>query len=480
MTLHNDNLVSALLELASDFLARQSTSAISSGGQSISTPFSTTSQSDWAEGVWLWNENGRHLIADLPGRDCPACGHQEHRHLFQSYDGYPYVECLSCGCWYVPLKVEAELFERFFEYCPQAFEVTQRNLKGRQSETSKQSNLERIGGYLDTLVPMLKSTDSIRYLDMGCGLGYSLHAGRTRGFQALGVESSRECIALAVQDGLEVFHVSDKVWQDQQFHLISFWESLEHMVDPVTVLQECSRRLAPHGLLAFSVPNQNSPLVRTLREDCSFINGGYDSPGHINLFNPVTIERLLERSGYKLLALDGQYSLNLAELVSYLLGKHRGAYAMLQSQIIHNDLSEETNALLGAIGPAAALLERVTLIAPILFGFACRKDNADYFSNASERYHKMRYEQLLAQIHRLEPASSNVAVLEQKLSVASGNAAVLEQKLSVASGNAAVLEQKLSVATEHIEHIEDQLLLARNPLRRLARFVRGKFNPPKG
>jgi hypothetical protein len=36
------------------------------------------------------------------------------------------------------------------------------------------------------------------------------------------------------------------------------------------------------------------------------------------------------------------------------------------------------------------------------------------------------------------------------------------------------------VATEHIEHIEDQLLLARNPLRRLARFVRGKFNPPKG
>jgi hypothetical protein len=112
------------------------------------------------------------------------------------------------------------------------------------------------------------------------------------------------------------------------------------------------------------------------------------------------------------------------------------------------------------------LLERVTLIAPILFGFACRKDNADYFSHASERYHKMRYEQLLAQIHRLEPASNNVAVLEQKL--------------SVASGNAAVLEQKLSVATEHIEHIEDQLLLARNPLRRLARFVRGKFNPPKG
>jgi SAM-dependent methyltransferase len=466
MTSHNDHLVSALLELASDFLARQSTGAISSGGQSISTPFSTTSQSDWAEGVRHWNDNGRHLIADLPGRDCPACGHEEHRHLFQSYDGYPYVECLSCGCWYVPLKVEAELFERFFEHCPQAFAVVQRNLQSRQSETSKQSNLERIGGYLDNLVPMLESTDPIRYLDMGCGLGHSLHAARTRGLQATGVESSRECIALAAQDGLAVFHISDKELQNRPFHLVSFWESIEHMVDPAAVLQECLENLAPGGLLAFTVPNQNSPLVRAQREDCSFINGGYDTPGHINLFNPATIERLLERSGYKLLALDGQYGINFEELVSYMLGKHRGAHEMLQDQVIRNDLSGETIALLSAIGPAFALLERITLISPILFGFACRKDDAGHFSQATQRYHQSRCEQLLAQINRMEPASTNVAVLEQKL--------------RMTSDNDAAVEHKLHVALERIESLEDQLLLARNPLRRLARFVRSKLKPPKG
>jgi SAM-dependent methyltransferase len=452
MVPHNDHLASALLGLAAEFLARQPTGHGLSGGQNISTPFSTTSQSDWAEAVQHWNQNGRHLIADLPDRHCPACEHGEHRHLFQSYDGYPCVECLSCGCWSVPLKVEAELFERFFAHCPQAFEVVQRNLQNRQTEASKQSSLDRIGEYLDTLVPMLKSGDSLRYLDMGCGLGQSLLAARARGLQATGVESSRECIALAVQEGLEVIHASEDGLEGRQFHLISFWESLEHMVDPAAVLKDCATHLAPGGLLAFTVPNQNSPLVRSQREDCSFVNGGYDTPGHINLFNPATIERLLDRSGYSLLALDGQYGLDLSELVSYLLGKQRSAYTLLKGESVHNDLSEESNATLRAIGPAFAVLERLALITPIMFGFACRKKDTQIFSQLIADYRESRRERMLVQIRTLEPVPSDIAVLQQKW----------------------------YAAVERINELEDQLRVARNPLRRLVRFVRSKLNTPKG
>ncbi|MDZ4730687.1 MAG: class I SAM-dependent methyltransferase [Xanthomonadales bacterium] len=447
-----NHLVFVLLRLAAEIAARETHAAEASSAYGISTPFSTTTQSDWAEGVRLWNESGRHLIAGLTKRHCPACGQDDARSLFQSYDGYPYVECIPCGCWYVPLKVEAELFERFFTENPKAFEVLQRTLEGRSTENSRQSNLERIGAYLDELIPLLSGTSPLRYLDMGCGLGHSLQAAHARGLQATGVESSRECIALSTKTGFKVFHVSDHGLQQQQFNLISFWESLEHMVEPATVLQDCLQHLAPNGLLAFSVPNQNSPLVRMQREDCSFVNGGYDTPGHINLFNPETIERLLDRCGYRLLALDGQYGLDLSELVSYALGKQRGAYSLLQGRVTDNKLSEENNYLLRSIGLPVALLERLALATPILFGFACRKEDAAHFEQRVSDYQKLRREKLLAHILEIEPVHGDIALLQSQLASTLNQVAILE----------------------------DQLRVARNPLRRLVRFVRNLRNPPKG
>jgi SAM-dependent methyltransferase len=451
MKQNHTHLVYVLLRLAAEVAVRETHAVDATGNHGISTPFSTTTQTDWAEGVRLWNEHGRHLIAGLPKRHCPACGQNDARQLFQSYDGYPYVECIPCGCWYVPLKVEAELFESFFAKNSEAFEVLQRTLEGRSTEASLQSNLERIGAYLDELIPLLSGAGPLRYLDMGCGLGQSLQAAHARGLQATGVESSRECISLANKAGFEVFHVSEKNLQ-QHFNLISFWESLEHMVNPAAVLQDCLQHLAPNGLLAFTVPNQNSPLVRMQREDCSFVNGGYDTPGHINLFNPETINRLLDRCGYRLLALDGQYGLDLTELVSYALGKQRGAYSLLQGQITHNDLSEENNYLLRTIGPPVALLERLALASPILFGFACRKEDAAYFVRPVADYHKLRQEKVLKQIRDMEPVPGDIALLQHQL----------------------------TSATDRIAILEDQLRVARNPLRRLVRFLRGKLNPPKG
>jgi len=446
------HLVYVLLKLAAEVAVRAPHAVNATGNHGISTPFSTISQTDWAEGVRLWNEGGRHLITNLDKRFCPACGANEARPLFQSYDGYPFVECIPCGCWYVPLKVEAALFERFFAENPKAFEVLQRTLQGRSTETSHQSSLERIGAYLDALIPLLQSTGPLRYLDMGCGLGQSLQAAHARGLNAAGVESSRECIALATRAGFEVFHVSDQNLHRQEFDLISFWESLEHMVDPAAVLKDCLQMLAPNGLLAFSVPNQNSPLVRMQREDCSFVNGGYDTPGHINLFNPETIEQLLDRCGYRLLALDGQYGLDLTELVSYALGKQRGAYSMLRGRIMHNELSEDNNDLLRTIGPPIALLERLALATPILFGFACRREDAPHFGTPVSVYQERRREKLLAQIREMEPVSGDIALLQSQL----------------------------TEARDRIVLLEDQLRVARNPLRRLVRFIRGKLKRPEG
>jgi hypothetical protein len=195
------------------------------------------------------------------------------------------------------------------------------------------------------------------------------------------------------------------------------------------------------------------------REDCSFINGGYDTPGHINLFNAETIGQLLDRCGYGLLALDGQYGLNLAELVSYALGKHRGVYSMLQGRITHNELSEENNYLLQSIGPSIALLERLSLTTPILFGFACRKEDVAYFVQPVSEYQKLRREKLLAHIRAIEPVPRATSSLQQQLTVAADRISILEEEISI---------------------LEEEIRIVRNPVRRLVRFVRRTLTSPEG
>jgi hypothetical protein len=54
------------------------------------------------------------------------------------------------------------------------------------------------------------------------------------------------------------------------------------------------------------------------------------------------------------------------------------------------------------------------------------------------------------------------------------------QDMEPLPGDIAFLQHQLTSATDRIAILEDQLRVARNPLRRLVRFVRGKLNPLKG
>lgn len=409
------DITTGLLDVATVLVESDAAREKTEHSARVAPPFSTTTQVEWADGVRLWNLHGAARIKTLAERNCPACGNPEHRHLFQTYDGYPYVECLKCGTWHVPLQVTEEIFDEFYANVPEAKEVLLRTLLLRESETSHLASLERIGAYMDVLSSPMGGLNGKRYLDMGCGLGQSLQAAKKRNMNALGVEASRECIARVKSAGYEIRHVSDRLDEDA-FDLISFWESLEHMVDPLGALQQCKKWLAPNGVLALTVPNLNSTLVRAQRADCSFVNGGFDTPGHINLFNAKTLEVLLARADYVVLAMDGQYGLNLGELMSYMQGRNRGAFDLLSGMSMHTGLSESSEVILNGIGPAVTLIERLTLMSPILFCFACRAEDADHFSKRMAEFKEARMHQILQEIKtlRMRPSTEELrAQLEQ-------------------------------------------------------------------
>jgi SAM-dependent methyltransferase len=421
------DLASGLGRLAHAYLACDR--AAMAAGIPLQTPFNNTGQQEWIEAIRLWNAHGHHLVEAMPTRACPACGQSARRELFTSFDGYPYCECVHCGCWYVPLQVEAKVFEDFFDACPAAKALSNTTFEQRQTMEFEASNLERIGGYLDHLLPLFPPSDrGIHYLDVGCGLGHSLKAASLRGMTAVGTESSVECLAIAHKNGLDVRPASESLI-GQTFDLISFWESLEHIADPVAVLKDCAQMLNEDGLLAFTVPNQNSPPIRVQRADCYVVHGGYDTPGHINLFNPHTLGLLMSRAGFSLLYVDGQYGMNAGELAAYLAGRHRGARDLLATvgtELQQTGLTQLDNVILQGIGPAISVLERVLLASPILYCIACKAGAEARFAQAIEAAGARRKTELLAQSailnigesRALDDANARIAILEQELALA--------------------------------------------------------------
>ncbi|MBL0141870.1 MAG: class I SAM-dependent methyltransferase [Betaproteobacteria bacterium] len=411
-----DRLTSALLELAREHLHREP-QAQPASGVSLTTPFNNTTQADWAEAVALWNHHGRAFLTKMRPRSCPTCGADRRRALFESYDGYPFVECESCKCWYVPLVVEAEVFERFFAACPEAREVSARTFAKRSSPENVAVDLERIGGYLETLLPLLPDGNGGRYLDVGCGLGHSLQAASRLGLAGTGVESSTECIEIGQRNGLDVRPV-EALRADERFALVSFWESLEHIGDPGAALRSAASVLEADGLVALTVPNQLSPLVRAQRADCAFVNGGFDTAGHINLFSPANLEQLLARNGLTLLDIDCQYGMNLLELASYAVGGHRGAADLLAGNPVDGGLPPAAAEVLTSIGPAVSLIERLALLSPILFAVACRRESAGHLTAPIAELRRLRHGRIAAQAEALMPPLSNEEELRAKLAAA--------------------------------------------------------------
>ncbi len=369
----------------------------------IPNPFSALDHPAWVSAVGLWVKHGQKLIPALPDRDCPACQSSDHRLIFESYDGYPFHACRKCGTWFVSKHVDSALFEKFFAECPSAGELAEKIVQQRLTSERVQHDRDRIGTYLRELAPFIQECSAGKtYLDIGCGLGYSLEVAKELGFEAHGIEVDKQSVEIARQKGLTVSLPGAEL-PKASFSLISLWETIEHLDNPRAVLEAALPALAPGGVLALTFPNLNSPMIRFLKSDCIWVHGGVNTPGHVNLFHLPAIERLLDSLGMCVLDVDGQFGTNTQELMLYSVGQHRGISDFLNGSDRVHHLSQTTLRINETIGPPLALAERALLLSPILQVFACRKEEKPRFHHALEKARETRAAQILADAEQMMP-----------------------------------------------------------------------------
>lgn len=137
-----------------------------------------------------------------------------------------------------------------------------------------------------------------RLLDIGCGDGEFLAAWLGRGGDGVGLELSRVIAGAAARraPGAEVVvGYLDAVAEGPSFRAATFWDVLEHVPDPTSLVRAAAARLEPGGVVAASLPNYRSLTA--------VLHGGaweyleFARYGHLTHFSPVGLTRVFERAG---------------------------------------------------------------------------------------------------------------------------------------------------------------------------------------
>jgi len=227
-------------------------------------------------------------------RPCPITGDSECEIVAtRAREGHPLRNVISVasGLIYVdPLPVED-----LAQFYRDEYRVSYKNVvvpKRKHVHRAGRVALDRMRHAGDELKP------GLRCLDIGAGGGEWVYLMERLGCESFGVEPNRGYGNFARDHyGAEVFlgMYQDSVFERSSFDVLTLFQVLEHLAEPVGDLRRMSEYLRPGGRFIIEVPDILFPGMR-------FRHKWHD--GHLYGFDALTLEAVAARAGLRKISVD--------------------------------------------------------------------------------------------------------------------------------------------------------------------------------
>jgi 2-polyprenyl-3-methyl-5-hydroxy-6-metoxy-1,4-benzoquinol methylase len=155
------------------------------------------------------------------------------------------MRCTGCGLCVTEPRIPQDERAKYYE----------------PDEQAGEGKATRIGIYQKRLADRLQRAigngAGKRVLDIGCGQGVFLEMMRDRGFEVCGVELGEESSRIARERGLNVItgDLSSLDAEKESFDAVLMSHLMEHVDDPVALLESVRDLLKPGGVVLISLPN---------------------------------------------------------------------------------------------------------------------------------------------------------------------------------------------------------------------------------
>jgi SAM-dependent methyltransferase len=210
--------------------------------------------------------------------------------------GHDIIACAVCGFAHVlPLPDAAALAREYAENYYAAEKPDFIAHAGEDQAWFALAQEDRLEAFERLLGPGRR-----RLLDIGCGPGFFLKTALGRGWDAHGIEPSRQAAAHARGLGAQVtqgFFSAGSAHALGRFDAVNLTNVLEHVPDPIAVLTAARDLLQPGGVLCAGVPNDFSPFQRAAQAAMNLEEWWLAPPHHLNYFDFDSLSALLARLG---------------------------------------------------------------------------------------------------------------------------------------------------------------------------------------
>lgn len=219
-------------------------------------------------------------------------------------DGFHIVRCKRCGLLYVNPRYQQDLLQNIYTETYYDHDGIRNGLEffGYDNYIADEENIKI------TFARRLKTIESYvrngRLLDIGCATGFFLALARDKGWEVLGTEVSQYSARYAQEKlGLDVRLGPLKTldFGPASFDVVTMWDVIEHVTDPLAELQEIRRILRVGGLLSIITPDAGSLVARLLGKRWEEFRRVRE---HVYFFSRRTIAQMLQEAGFDVLKFE--------------------------------------------------------------------------------------------------------------------------------------------------------------------------------
>jgi len=245
---------------------------------------------------------------------CSVCQHSNHVERIYRLDEFNIMRCSACRLVFLDAPKEMEVLKELYDedYFQTRENYFFNNPINKPQADASNGNIEEFDQTLQELEKFVPQNS--RLLDVGCGVGVFLCLARDKGWRVQGVDISpfaadyaKERFDLSVTPGT----LSEARFETNRFDVVTMWDLIEHVADPIQELIEVKRILTPKGYLLVNTPNEAGLLKALARLFYKASLGSVRFPVkklyhiyHLYYFTPATLSMILEKAGFRIVKMD--------------------------------------------------------------------------------------------------------------------------------------------------------------------------------